>query len=77
MSKRWTNPLDPDVRLLSKLGSIIVHTEEFFSMQGHEFDLEALKALLAEPDVRQWIEAMTKAALLPLKRPRPSAGPSP
>lgn len=60
--------LQPSVGLLVKLGSIAVHADEFTSPRGHEFDLQAMKQLLADPDVVAWIAAGTKAAMLPLKR---------
>lgn len=60
--------LQPSVGLLVKLGSVIVHADEFTSPSGHEFDLHAMKQLLADPEVVAWIAAGTKAAMLPLKR---------
>jgi len=60
------DPLKPDLPLLMKLGSIIVHAEEMISPQGHEVDREALKALLANDDVQAWIKDM--GVFLPLKR---------
>lgn len=60
------DPLKPDVTLLIKLGSIIVHTEELWSPGGHEFDKIAAETLLKDPEIRDWIEAM--GAFLPLKR---------
>jgi hypothetical protein len=60
--------LAPSPALLVKLGSIIVHADEFTSGDGHEFDLGAMKVLLADPAVKAWIADGTKRALLPLKR---------
>jgi hypothetical protein len=59
-------PLNPDVRTLAKLGSIIGHVDELLSTQGHIFDHAAIVALVAEPDVQQWLEAMRKLALIPI-----------
>ena len=59
---------DLDIRTLSKLGSIIIHVDEGLSQEGHPFDLEAIKALINEPNVRAWLKDMDKAALLPLRR---------
>ena len=61
-----SNPLNPGLALLSKLGSIIVHTEELLSPHGHPFDKEALGQLLEDEEVREWIEQM--GPFLPLKR---------
>lgn len=60
--------LQPEVRLLTKLGSMIVHADEFMGAGGHEFDLEAFRSLLADPDVAGWLDSMRAMALLPLKR---------
>ena len=65
------NPLSPSVLLLVKLGSAIVHADEFHSAGGHEFDLVAMKQLLADPEVIAWISEMTKMAMLPVKRSAP------
>lgn len=61
-----SKPLQPDLQLLMKLGSIVVHAEEAISADGHEFDIEAMKPLLADSDVRQWIKDM--GVYLPKKR---------
>jgi hypothetical protein len=60
--KAYTPPLG----LLCKLGSIIVHAEEMMQPDGHDFDRVAMETLLADRDVRKWIDDM--GSLLPLKR---------
>jgi len=62
------DPLKPSVALLSKLGSIAIHVDEMMSITGHAYDVEALKALLKDHEVTQWIEQMDKMAFLPKKR---------
>ena len=63
------DPLKPNASLLVKLGSIMVHAEEMIDpVKGHEFDLSALKALLADPDVKTWRRRMSRMALLPVRR---------
>lgn len=64
------NNLQPSPQLLIKIGSALVHAEEFLSPHGHMFDKNAFDSLMKDPDVREWIEAMTKDALLPVKRNR-------
>lgn len=59
---------NPPMSLLCKLGSIAIHTEELRSDDGHPFDAAALDQLLADTEVRQWLDAMKGAALLPKKR---------
>lgn len=62
------NVLTPDTKTLTKLGSIIVHTEELLSPYGHAFDKAALDQLMRDPDVVAWLKGMRKLALLPEKR---------
>jgi hypothetical protein len=62
------DPLSPSPQLLIKLGSAVVHAEEFLSPHGHEFDKQAFDQLLADPDVKAWIATMTTMAFLPVKR---------
>jgi hypothetical protein len=58
--------------LLVKLGSIAVHAEEFFGDGGYHVDAIAIKNLIADREVQQWIKSM--GPLLPLKRlERPKA----
>lgn len=63
-----SDPLKPSATLLIKLGSVIVHQEELMSPHGHEFDKHALETVRNDPEVIAWLEAMTKAAFLPVKR---------
>lgn len=60
------DPLKPSLATLSKIGSIVVHTQELFGPMGHTFDRIAMKALLADEDVNEWIKQMT--VYLPRKR---------
>lgn len=60
--------LSPNVALLVKIGSALVHFDEYTSSRGHEYDLHTAKQLLADPDVAAWIKAGTASALLPAKR---------
>jgi len=64
--KSWV--LKPSAVILIKLGSIAVHAEEMLSETGHHFDVEVLKALLNDSDVKTWLAEMDKLALLPKKR---------
>ena len=61
-----SNPLNPSFNLLVKLGSIIVHVNELFSVDGRVIDKEALLHLLVDIEVQTWIKAM--GPLVPLKR---------
>ncbi len=60
--------LKPPMSLLCKLGSVVVHAEEFLSGDTHQFDLLALKQLIEDSEVKEWIEKMNQMALLPKKR---------
>ena len=60
------DPLKPELQVLMKLGSIVVHTDEFFSSDGHGFDKTVLEGLLQDQQVKDWIIAM--GPMLPKKR---------
>jgi len=60
--------MNPKMSLLVKLGSIVVHAQEFYSPNGHSADKAALDQCLADPEVNDWIGEMTKLALVPVKR---------
>ena len=62
------SPLEPSARLLSKLGSIIVHADELVSPRGHAFDREAMRGLLSDSEVVEWLKMMDRLALLPVRR---------
>lgn len=63
-----SDPLKPSASLLCKLGSIIVHAEEAASPKGHHFDKIALDGLVSDPEVTEWMEAMRKMQMVPVKR---------
>jgi hypothetical protein len=63
--------LKPNAALLCKLGSIAVHVDELLSPAGHQFDREALRTLLDDPAVTEWLQGMGEMALIPLKRSLP------
>lgn len=57
----------PTLPLLMKLGSIIVHADEYLTPgEGHEFDLVTMRTMLADPEVKQWVADM--GVYLPAKR---------
>lgn len=58
----------PPIALLVKLGSIAVHVDEFTSSGGHEYDLTALKQLIADREVRAWLASMDDKSFLPVRR---------
>lgn len=62
------DPLAPLPMLLYKLGSIVVHVEQFLSPQGHPVDKAALEDLLRDPEVQDWLDDMGRQALVQVKR---------
>jgi hypothetical protein len=62
------NVLQPSTALLVKLGSIARHAEELLSPGAHPFDADAIRSLLADPEVREWFEAADALALIPVAR---------
>lgn len=67
-AKYAPDTLRPLPALLAKLGSIIIHAEEAASPGGHPFDAEAVKALMADVEVQDWLRGMANLAMLPVKR---------
>ncbi len=64
-------PFEITPALAAKLGSALVHIEEGRSADGHAFDWTALDMLLQDPEVQQWIAALQKMAMVPVKRRKP------
>jgi len=61
------------------LGSLAVHIEEMFDSKDpstRPFDEAAIRTLLADSELRRWLEKMDKMALLPVKRAAPTTGTS-
>lgn len=56
-----------NIGIVAKLGSIIVHLEEYLETY-EEFDLDAAKGLLADPEVITVMGTLRAMALLPVKR---------
>lgn len=54
--------------LQCKLVSIIVHADEGSSPGAHVYDWSAARALLADPEVKAWVEEMTRLGFAPVKR---------
>lgn len=67
-SHMGTKMLNPTTSLLVKLGSIAVHADELLSPDAHPMDQVALKSLLGDPEIVEWLKRMDEAALLPRKR---------
>ena len=67
------NKFQHSLAILIKLGSIAVHTKEMLSKEGHEYDIQAIKTLLVDPEIIDWIKAMDKMALLPKERNQDNA----
>ena len=61
------------------LGSLAVHIEEMLDSTDpstRPFDEAAIRTLLADSELRRWLEKMDKMALLPVKRAAPNSGTS-
>jgi hypothetical protein len=67
-TNEFDDPYNPGLTLLCLLGSIIVHADEYLSADGHPYDLQEFKNLMQDPEVKEWLDAMNKLALLPKKR---------
>lgn len=62
------DPLKPSASLLCKLGSIIVHYDEFHGPSGNDVDKTAAEAALKDADVQEWLAQMQTLSMVPLKR---------
>jgi len=60
--------LKPTPQLLIKLGSLIIHYQEWTSTDGHKFDKAAIDSISSDADVVQWLKQMDDSAFLPKKR---------
>jgi hypothetical protein len=62
MPKLVKNPtyLTPGLALLCKLSSIVSHAKEAHGTDGHPFDVVALRQLLADAEVNEWLDEMLK-----------------
>ena len=60
--------MHPRMAVLAKLSSIVVHVDEGLGLRGHSFDIAAVRVLINDPDVREWISAMGELGLAPVKR---------
>lgn len=67
--------LKPSPALLAKLGSALVHAQEYLSDDGHDFDRVALHSALADSEVKDWLTQMDKAAMIPKRRRSKQARP--
>lgn len=59
---------DMPLGLAVKLGSIARHADELLSPGGHEADANAIRSLLTDPEVAEWMAHADSMALLPVKR---------
>lgn len=59
---------NPSLTVLVLLGSLAVHVEEYLSPDGNPVDRNAIETILLNPELKEYLEAMNKMALLPVKR---------
>jgi len=62
---RWESP---EIGLLIKLGSAIVHADECLGPDGRVLDQQVFQELIKDAEVKAWLEQGTRMALLPVKR---------
>ena len=60
--------LQPPAGVLIKIGSALIHAQEFLEPGGHPFDKQTFDTLMADVEVVAWVEEMNALALLPKKR---------
>jgi len=54
--------------LAAKVGLLVAHVEEGLSRKGHAFDAIAVKTLIEDADVQEWLKELRSLSLLPVKR---------
>ena len=54
--------------LIAKLAGIVVHADEWTSPGAHPFDRDALRSLLTDQEIIEWLKSV--GPLAPQKRPR-------
>ena len=62
------DPFRPDLKLLVKIGSALVHADEFMGPKGHELDKTAYDDLMRDAEVKTWLSDLTAKGYLPVKR---------
>lgn len=62
------DPLNPSMAVLAKLGSLVVHSQEARTHEGHTMDVLAITSILSDPEVEAWVKAMQEKALVPVRR---------
>lgn len=60
--------MEKPTSLLIKLGSLAIHVEEMFGSNGHQFDVEVIKTLLNDAEIRDFLDNPEMAVFLPIKR---------
>ena len=62
------DPLNPSLSVLVKLGSLVVHANEYLSAGGHQFDLSVFYSGLSDDEIREWLASMNALGFLPVRR---------
>lgn len=62
-----SSPMKPNQSLLIKLGSALVHFEEFIETDCHT-DFVTAQSIMKDQEVVTWLGEMNAKALLPVKR---------
>lgn len=58
----------PRASLVAKVASILAHVEEGSTSGAHIFDWIAIRSLLADREVQEWLEGCRAHQLVPVKR---------
>jgi hypothetical protein len=58
----------PSPSVIVSLASLAVHVDEAMSPNGHELDAQAIKGILGDPFVQEFLERLRPMGLLPEQR---------
>ncbi len=60
--------MDISLVLAAKLGSLVVHVQEYLSRNSNPVDRSAIETIINDPEIAEWIKVLEKDALVSVKR---------
>ena len=60
--------MDIPITLVAKLGSLVVHVQEYLSRNSNPVDRSAIETIINDPEINAWVKELEKDALVAVKR---------